>query len=117
MKNGAVVRSHTGIHEAVYYSVKPLRPTSEVLENDEDGKLKEPMRLALPPQNPRHIAEINVAAEEMQSLLCEVIEQKVPWAKPSDWANPFWIKGCNEAMEEASRRRISESNPRVEDCD
>ena len=61
-------------------------------------KLRKLLDCAPAPQHPRNRTEIDLAVEEIQTFLCEVVDKTVPWARPSDWAKPFWSQDYNTAM-------------------
>lgn len=66
-------------------------------------KLKNLLKQAPQPQYPQNIANINTAVKKVQDFLCHIVDQTVPWAKPSDWSKPFWSKECNTTMENTRR--------------
>lgn len=63
-------------------------------------KLKKVLKQAPVPQALQTIANINTEIEKIQSFLCKVVDETIPWAKPSDWAKLFWDRKCDSAIKE-----------------
>lgn len=73
-------------------------------------KLKMLLKDAPHSRVPRTTAEIASAVEEIQGYL---IDQTVPWAKPSEWAKPFWDPECNAVTRVTRRLRETWSGDRT----
>jgi hypothetical protein len=68
---------------------------------------------APPPVLPRSVAEIDQQVTAIQLFLGRVIDAAVPWARPSEYAKPFWDDECSAITKEARRKRRIWSNDRA----
>ena len=66
-------------------------------------KLREAESNAPPVTHPRSTAEIDQYAQTIQELLQKIITASVPWARPSEYAKPFWNEECNRATRETRK--------------
>lgn len=64
------------------------------------NKLKKMLKEALLLQVLNSIDKIDTVMEKIQTFFCTVIECIVPWAKPSNWAKPFWNSKSNTTMKQ-----------------
>ena len=75
-------------------------------------KLREAESNAPPVTHPRSAEEIDQYAQTIQEYLQKIIAASVPWARPSEYAKPFWNEECNRAIRETRKLRRSWSSSR-----
>lgn len=90
-------------------TVVPRRRAWKIIDME---KLKELLKSVPISTQPQTIADIDLAVENIQRFLCEIVNKTVPWAKSSDWAKPFWNTTCNTAVEKTQQLRKIWSNTR-----
>ena len=79
-------------------------------------KLREAESNAPPVIHPRSTAEIDQYAQTIQEFLQKIITASVPWARPSEYAKPFWNEECNRATRETRKlRRFWSSSRHLDD--
>ena len=75
-------------------------------------KLREAESNAPSVTHPRSAEEIDQYAQTIQEYLQKIIAASVPWARPSEYAKPFWNEECNRATRETRKLRHSWSSSR-----
>lgn len=78
--------------------VKPRRKAWKLIDMD---KLRAAQRGAPVIRYPTTKAEVDHQLKAVKAFLQGVIAVAVPWAKPSNYAKPFWSNACSEAVKEA----------------
>ena len=79
-------------------------------------KVREAESNAPPVTHPRSTAEIDQYAQKIQEFLQKIITASTPWARPSEYAKPFWNEECNRATRETRKlRRFWSSSRHLDD--
>lgn len=52
-------------------------------------------------------ANIDKYTESVQQFLQSIINQAVPWAKPSIYAKPFWMEACDKAIKKNTKTTLN----------
>ena len=79
-------------------------------------KLRKAQSNAPPVTHPCSTAEIDQYAQTIQEPPQKIITASVPWARPSEYAKPFWNEECNRATRETRKmRRFWSSSRHLDD--
>ena len=97
---------HVPISTRLRLTCEPLTPPRRRAWKLLDmNKLREVERNAPTPRVVRGANEIDAYTADIQDYLKRIVQEAVPWAKPSPQAKSFWNRECEEATKETRRLR------------
>ena len=104
---------HIPISTCIYLKSEPQKSTKRKAWKLLDlEKLKKFKQYALKPANPHTSIQVNEYTTSIQKFLQQAIDAAVPWARPSQYAKPFWTDACNEAIKNTRKLRQTWSSTR-----
>ena len=104
---------HIPISTRIYLKSEPQKSTKRRAWKLVDlEKLKEFEQYAPKPANPHTPIQIDEYIASIQKFLQQAIDAAVPWARPSQYAKPFWTDACNEATKNTRKLRRTWSSTR-----